>query len=439
MRRWVAIANRPVVPARDNLPVMHQHRSNRHLARRGRQSRLRHRRLHESHFVLHSRHILTPHVYSSANIHFPAARATRSTSLLDNPPSAKHTNSSQNHRHFSNRGAAFRAAKRHRMELRRDPITQSWVAIGQRESLGEAPACPLDPDSVDQQPVILSYPPEGTWQVRVIPHPDPLYRVESEPARFAEGMYDKMAATGAHEVVIETRQHDKRMSQFSDEEIERVLSVWGARISDLKKDLRFKYVSIFKNQGALAGEEFSHAHSQITATIFVPRRIKYELVASHEWYKEKERCIFCDMVRQEEKSGKRIVDVQGDYYALCPYASRVPFEVWVMHRRHNHLFEQPRAGSNRRHLAALLGRVLRRLEKIAPAYHLVVHTSPNTRSKKGELAGYWKTLADDYHWHFEIMPIVESRSKSYSIKEVYFNAMLPEQAAETLRSLDSHS
>jgi UDPglucose--hexose-1-phosphate uridylyltransferase len=110
-----------------------------------------------------------------------------------------------------------------------------------------------------------------------------------------------------------------------------------------------------------------------------------------------------------------------------------------MHRRHNHLFEQPRAGSNRRHLAALLGRVLRRLEKVAPAFHLVVHTSPNTRSKKGELAGYWKTLADDYHWHIEIMPIVETRSKSYSIKEVYFNASLPEQAAEKLRALDPNS
>src|SRR5436190_20554085 len=48
--------------------------------------------------------------------------------------------------------------------------------------------------------------------------------------------------------------------------------------------------------------------------------------------------------------GKRIVDVQGDYYALCPYASRVPYEMWILHRRHNHLFEQPKAGSNRRQL-----------------------------------------------------------------------------------------
>ena len=83
--------------------------------------------------------------------------------------------------------------------------------------------------------------------------------------------------------------------------------------------------------------------------------------------------------------------------------------------------------------------MLRLLEKVTPAFHLVVHTSPNTRSKKGELAGYWKTLADDYHWHIELMPIVETRSKSYSIKEVYFNAALPEQAAEQLRAIDPNS
>ena len=187
----------------------------------------------------------------------------------------------------------------------------------------------------------------------MVPHPDPLYRVEGQPGRLAEGMYDKMGPTGAHEVVVETPQHDRRLSQFSDEEIERVLSVWASRIADLKKDVRFKYVSVFKNQGAEAGEEWSHAHSQITATIFVPRRIKYELNAAHEWFKERERCIFCDVVRQEEKQGTRIVDVQGEYYAICPYASRVPYEVWLLHRRHNHLFEQPHANSNRRHFAAL--------------------------------------------------------------------------------------
>jgi len=326
------------------------------------------------------------------------------------------------------------------MELRKDPITQSWVILGQRELLSEGlQDCPLEPGKIDKVSPILTWPSGGQWQVKVVPHPDPLYHVEGDAGRLAEGMYDKMGAIGAHEVVVETPLHDKSLSQFTDEEIERVLWVWTSRIADLKKDARFKYVSVFKNQGTLAGEEWPHAHSQVTATIFVPRRIKYELSSAHEWFKDKERCIFCDMVRQEEKQGKRIVDVQGDYYALCPYASRVPYEIWLMHRRHNHLFEQPRPGANRRQLAALLGRVSRRLEKVAPAFHLVVHTAPSTTSKKGEMAGYWKTLADDYHWHIEILPIVEKRSKSYSIKEVYFNAELPEQAAEHLRSLDPNS
>jgi UDPglucose--hexose-1-phosphate uridylyltransferase len=328
------------------------------------------------------------------------------------------------------------------MEIRRDPITQSWVVQGQKETSDESPRlCPFDkldrPDSTVKS--ILVAPAEGSAQVRVIPHPDPLYRIEGQPGRSAEGMYDKMGPTGAHEVIVETPAHDRRLSQFSDEEIERVLTVWASRIADLKKDVRFKYISVFKNQGAEAGEEWPHAHSQITATIFVPRRVKYELNAAHEWYKERERCIFCDMVRQEEKQGSRIVDVQGDYYALCPYASRVPYEVWLLHRRHNHLFEQPDAKSNPRNFAALLGRVLRRIEKLTPSFHLVVHTAPNTRNKKGELAGYWKTLAEDFHWHIEILPIVEKRSKSYSIKEVYFNSVLPEKAAERLRQLDPNT
>jgi UDPglucose--hexose-1-phosphate uridylyltransferase len=328
----------------------------------------------------------------------------------------------------------------HRMELRRDPITQSWVVLGHREVSGESAAdCPFEPAVVDKQRAILTWPAEGPWQIRVLPHPEPLYRIEGEMGRLADGMYDKMGPVGAHEVVVETPQHDKRLSQLSDEVIERVLWVWASRIADLKKDTRFKYVAVFKNQGTLAGEEWPHAHSEVAATIFVPRRVKYELHAASEWYGERERCVFCDIVRQEEKQGKRIVDVQGDYYALCPYASRVPYETWLLHRRHNHVFEQPRPGSNRRQLAVLLARVLRRFEKFSPAFHLVVHTAPNTRSRKGELAGYWKTLADDFHWHIEILPIVESRSKSYSIKEVYFNAVLPEDAAAYLRSLDPNA
>lgn len=323
------------------------------------------------------------------------------------------------------------------MELRKDPLTRSWVVVGHTEEVpAPADGCPLCPSYELGKPALLALPPQGPWQVRVIPHFNPLYRIEGEPGRQADGIYDRMRGVGAHEIIVETPEHNRRLSQMTDEQIERVLSAYALRIADLKRDPRFKYVTVFKNRGPLAGEEWTHSHSQLTATTFVPRRILYELRAAREWFQEKERCVFCDIVRQEERQGLRIVDSQGDYVALCPYASRVPYEVWLLKRKHNHLFEQPRPGSNRRNLAALLGRVLRRLIKVSQAYHLVVHTAPNTLQTKGELTDYWKTIADDYHWHVEILPIVQTRSKSYSIKEVYFNALLPEQAAERLRQTD---
>src|SRR5258706_3271864 len=135
------------------------------------------------------------------------------------------------------------------MEIRRDPVTQSWVVSGQRERPEEGEiGCPFDPPAIDNAKTILSWPPEGPWQIRVLPHPEPLYRVENDPGRAAEGIYDKMGPLGAHEVVVETPQHDKRFTSFSDDELDHVLGVWGSRIADLKNDPRFTDVTGFKNQ-----------------------------------------------------------------------------------------------------------------------------------------------------------------------------------------------
>ena len=323
------------------------------------------------------------------------------------------------------------------MELRKDPITRSWVVLGhQDEPPAVGDACPLCPGHEAERPALLTLPPQGPWQVRVVPHLDPLYRIEGDPGRQADGIYDRMRAVGAHEIIIETPEHNRQLAEMTDEQIESVLAAYALRILDLKRDSRFKYVTVFKNFGPGSGEEWSHSHSQLTATTFVPRRIGYELRAAREWFLEKERCVFCDIVRQEERQGRRIVDSQGDYVALCPYASRVPYEVWLLKRRHNYRFETPPAGAHRRNLAALLGRVLRWLAQVSPAYHLVVHTAPNMLQTKGEFREYWRTIADDYHWHIEILPILQARSKSYSLKEVYFNALLPEEAAERLRQIE---
>ncbi len=323
------------------------------------------------------------------------------------------------------------------MELRKDPITRSWVVIGQAERASEREApCPLCSVNRGEVRSLLDLPAQGAPQVSVYPHFRPFYRIEGDPERSAEGIFDRMEAVGAHEIIVETTGHARPMTTLNDEEIGRVLEAYALRIADLKRDARFKYVAVFKNHGAAAGEEWQHAHSQVAATTFVPRRVLYELRAARDWYRQRERCVFCDILRQEVRQKVRVVDSAADYVAFCPYASRVPFETWILPRTHNHQFESPLPGENRRELARLLGRTFRKLEKITPDYHMVVHTSPNTLQTKGELSEYWRTIADDYHWHFEILPIVETRSKSYNLKEVYFNGTYPEKAAERLRGIE---
>jgi UDPglucose--hexose-1-phosphate uridylyltransferase len=322
------------------------------------------------------------------------------------------------------------------MELRKDPITRSWVVVGHADQMAfAADPCPLCPGNENDSPTILQLPESGPWQVRAIPHFRPLYHIEGDPGRSAEGIYDRMSGVGAHEIIVDTPAHSNWLADESDAQVALALEACARRIVDLKRDSRFKYVTVFKNRGKNAGEEWTHSHMQLTATTFVPRRVLYELRAAREWFRERERCVFCDILRQEEKQGKRMVDSQDDYMAFCPYAARVPFETWVLPRRHNHEFEAP-GTENFRQFAILLSRVFRRLRTVAEGFHMVLHTSPSTHQKKGELSEYWKTIPDDYHWHIEILPIVPAGAKSYVIKEVYFNALMPEQGAELLRQAD---
>ena len=140
-------------------------------------------------------------------------------------------------------------------------------------------------------------------------------------------------------------------------------------------------------------------------------------------------------VAEEGLTGIRVVDLSRNYLAVCPFASRVPYELWILPRYHHSNFEVDLLRHrDRTELAGLLRRSLARLERVTDAYHLVLHTSPNTSSRP-EINGYWTTIADDYHWHIEILPITEKRTKSYSIKEVYCCALPPERAAARLKEL----
>jgi UDPglucose--hexose-1-phosphate uridylyltransferase len=325
------------------------------------------------------------------------------------------------------------------MELRKDPLTRSWVLTGDdipETAPRPATECRLCAGSKDRLQQVSSRAglQGGPWSARAVVHPNAIYHIEGEVERRGQGLYDRMPPVGAHEVLVENPKHDRQLWQADDAEIEQFLLLAAQRIQDLKGDPRFRYISVFKNHGAGSGQEFEHPTSQLTATTFIARRVLYELRAGLDYYKQKERCVFCDMLAQEMQQGQRIVEVRGDFVALCPYATRAPYETWILPRTHDAAFERFALShpASMRDLGGLIKRTLQRIRTITESFHLVLHTSPN-RSHISASLGYWKTLDDDYHWHIEILPILAAKAKSYTFKEVYYSPVAPETAAKRLR------
>ena len=206
-------------------------------------------------------------------------------------------------------------------ELRKDPVTSRWVIIStergkrpsdfgsaaERERVGFCPFCPGNEGKTP--PEVLAYRPDGStangsnWHLRVVPNKFPALQIEGDLNRQGDGMYDKMNGIGAHEVVIETPEHGETLASMNERRIEDILWAFHDRVLDLKKDPRFRYILIFKNAGRAAGASLDHPHSQLIATPIIPKRVREELDGAKEYYNYKERCVFCDIVRQELNQG----------------------------------------------------------------------------------------------------------------------------------------
>jgi UDPglucose--hexose-1-phosphate uridylyltransferase len=232
-----------------------------------------------------------------------------------------------------------------------------------------------------------------------------------------------MNGIGAHEVIIETPRHDLTLATLPTRSVEDVLWAYRDRILDLKKDPRFKYVLIFKNHGDGAGASLEHTHSQLIALPVVPKRVTEEVDGARDHYNFKERCIFCDIIRQELESKVRVISENDGFVAICPYAPRFPFEMWIMPKTHQCAFEESQKLEFEQ-LAPILKDMLMRLDRVLdfPAYNHVIHTSPI-----GEAAQEY------YHWHLEIMPKLTKVAGFEWGTGFYINPTPPEESAKFLR------
>ena len=329
-------------------------------------------------------------------------------------------------------------------ELRKDPVIGRWVIIsterGKRPTdFARDPAprrpsfCPFCPGHEDKTPPeVLAYRPAGSrrdgpgWTVRVVPNKFPALQIEGDMDRRAEGLYDKMNGIGAHEVVIETPEHELALADLSAADLEQVLRAYRERMNDLKRDHRFRYLMLFKNHGEAAGATLEHSHSQLIATPIVPKRVQEELDGAFRHFQLKERCIFCDMIAQERGDRRRIVSENDEFLAFAPFASRFAFETWLLPKRHESHFE---AGDPGRlgQLAEILRATLTRVGKALnhPPYNFILHTSPCNQEG-----------LDHYHWHFEIMPKLTKTAGFEWGTGFHINPTTPEEAAEYLREID---
>jgi UDPglucose--hexose-1-phosphate uridylyltransferase len=326
-------------------------------------------------------------------------------------------------------------------ELRKDPVASRWVIIStergrrpsdfgtepERERAGFCPFCPGNESKTP--PEVLAYrangggPNSSGWQLRVVPNKFPALQIEGDLGRQGDGMYDKMNGVGAHEVIIETPEHGETLASMSAQRVEDVLWAFHDRVLDLKKDQRFRYILIFKNSGRAAGASLDHPHSQLIATPIIPKRVREELDGAKEYFNYKERCVFCDIVRQELNQGVRVINENDDFVAIAPFASRFPFETWILPKMHEPFFEDAQKHEYV-NLAKLLRDLCLRMEKVLinPPYNLIIHSSP-LRETDGRY----------YHWHIELMPKLTQVAGFEWGSGFYINPTPPEDAAKYLR------
>jgi len=328
-------------------------------------------------------------------------------------------------------------------ELRKDPITGRWVIIStdrskrpsdfsrERAIIKGGQFCPFCPGNESKTPPeILAYRSSENgkrdtpgWNLRIIPNKFPALGIEGHLDRQADGMFDKMNGIGAHEVVIETPNHMEHLATMPVKQVEDVLWAFRDRILDLKQDRRFKYILVFKNHGEAAGASLEHPHSQLIALPILPKQVVEELEGAKRYFANKERCIFCDIIRQEMETRVRIAAENPDFVTISPYAARFPFETWILPKRHESAFENsPR--NFYENLARMLRNILAKALHVldSPAYNLVLHTSPIEENTN-----------DYYHWHLEIMPKLTKTAGFEWGTGFYINPTPPEEAAKFLR------
>lgn len=324
-------------------------------------------------------------------------------------------------------------------ELRKDPIAGRWVILsiergkrptdfGMRVSAKKGGFCAFcSGNEHTTPPEILAIRPDKSdpntpgWTLRVVPNKFPALQIKGQLNRVGEGIFDKMNGVGAHEIIIESPDHNLTLSTMPLKSVEDALRAFYYRISELKKDRRFKYVLVFKNEGDAAGASLEHTHTQLIALPIIPKLVQEEINNARQYYNYKERCIFCDIIRQEIADKIRVISENENYISLAPFAPRSPFETWILPKTHESRFAPDGQFPL---LAQILQQTLRQIDSVVnlPPYNMMIHISP-----------FGDEVNEYYHWHIEIKPKLTKIAGFEWGSDFYINPTPPEEAAKFMR------
>lgn len=253
------------------------------------------------------------------------------------------------------------------------------------------------------------------WRIRVVPNKFPAFLPATATGQHPrDGLFESRAAAGRQEVVVHSPRHVVSFADLAGREIADVAAAWRARAGEAR-DAGHAYVQALLNEGRSAGASIAHSHSQLVWLDREPPAVDRERAEGAR----AAGCLLCLVLAEERAHGTRVVDEQDGVVALCPWASRAPYELLVAPAG----CEPDAFASSRLETALfLLSSAIHRLRLLEGRVPLNawLHTCAFGRA--------------DGHWHLELVPRLTVQAGLELGAEVYVNPLPPEQAAETLRA-----
>ncbi len=332
-------------------------------------------------------------------------------------------------------------------ELRQNPITEKWVAIApgrakRPDSFGKErekrqPLPKYKEDCVfcnlakyPQEPDVLRLPDDPThWQVHIFGNKYPAFMPNLEFKSWQEGPYRAVSSVGYHEILA-PKYHNQDDGIVHRSVLELEIEALVLRYRQLKSSPSVNYIQIIKNHGKEAGGSVEHPHHQIFSIPVLPNDIAELLHGTERYAKKHGEKAFTIILDHEREVKKRIV-FENDYFtAFCPYASRVPFETWILPRKSDPFFED--IGPEERAALAeamqtVLGKMYTGLQD--PPYNYYIHSAPCDET--GFVCD--RSQFEHFRWHIAILPRLSTAAGFELGTGVEINTVLPEEAAAFLR------